>query len=1218
MRLFHFSAVPALVLLLSFFQLKAQHHPEKKYPSLLWEITGNGLKKPSYLFGTMHISNKMVFHLSDSFYTGIRNSDVVAIELNPELWQSEIPRINQQSLAYRYFNATYYTDFLNEKSMTEGGYIEPLQLVLRMEPALNDALLYRNQAGMDNFEEDTYLDLYIYQTGKKLGKQATGVETFIESQRMMIEAYVDMANEKNKKSQRQDINFYQANQSLQDAYRRGDLDMLDSLNKITSASESFSEKFLYKRNEIQANSMDSIMKQQSLFVGVGAAHLPGKRGVIELLRAKGYTLRPIFMQDRDAVQKEYIDSLVVPVVFTKQYAADSFLSIAVPGKLNDISTGNATILHYADMANGSYYLISRIKTNMLFNGFDAAAMLHTIDSLLYENIPGKIVSKNTIERNGYKGWDIVNRTRKGDMQRYQVFVTPSELIVFKMGGKGNYVMRKEAGEFFGSVEMKEIIHTGKWISYTPSYGGFTVKMPGLPKEFYTQQSSDNLPAWKYEAVDPASGDIYTVFKKNIYSYDFAAPDTFDLSLMEESYGSAPGVDKQVSRKFGKLNGRIFLDAVYQLKDGGYTQARFLLHGPHYYMLAVRTKVKNKDARSFFDSFIRMPYEYPAPSVYSDTLLQYKVNTPVKPVIDDDVMDMLSYARKNSPELRDSANYDNSPVNNYANFISEKTGEVIILNAYKYPEYYYIKDSAKFWKEELRYDSSMVVVKKEKLDKGPGTTAWLIYVADTASSRIIKYQVMMRGMNILTAFTMVDTTVPESNFVRAFYSSLDFVGTAATPALFDSKVAAFEKAYYSTDSVVRKRAKKALPSIYFGKEGFPVIKKMLADLDNRDNDYYEVKTKLINELGYINDSSVAGEAAHTLENIYRKSGDTTVFQNSVFRALARQRNGIATEIFKDLILQDPPVFEDKYEYEQLFQPFSDSLRLAARLYPDLMNLATIEDYKEPVRRLLAALVDSNYVRPQVYENYVGNIYFDAKIALKKIQNAQEEAIGQDYKEQGNYVMLDTFPGVFSYYTTLLLPYYHSNPNLPRFFERMLQSPDRAVKLHTALSMLKNDRKVPDSLWSDIAEKEEFREYLYTRLKKAGHPELFPEKYKTPDRLSSSMMAASLANVMDSLTLIRKEPYIYNGNSGSLYFYKYKLKNNSSWFTAFNGIVQDKNNDITSTRDLFRLTGSIFSDTEPVSEQMGKELKKILISKQPSGRAFYNSDEGRGVAAFPSQQ
>src|ERR1700712_5953075 len=73
------------------------------YPSLLWEITGNGLIKPSYLFGTMHVSNKMVFHLSDSFYNAIKNTDAVALELNPDLWQDQMVRMDKLKDNYQAF-----------------------------------------------------------------------------------------------------------------------------------------------------------------------------------------------------------------------------------------------------------------------------------------------------------------------------------------------------------------------------------------------------------------------------------------------------------------------------------------------------------------------------------------------------------------------------------------------------------------------------------------------------------------------------------------------------------------------------------------------------------------------------------------------------------------------------------------------------------------------------------------------------------------------------------------------------------------------------------------------------------------------------------------------------------------------------------------------------------------------------------------------------------
>src|SRR5687767_11487273 len=104
-----------------------------KYPSLFWEITGNGLKKPSYLFGTMHVSSKMVFHLSDSFYHAIRSSDMVALELNPQSWQPEMFRMQdaEQQLGSYYREAK--TGYINEKSFRLQRYEDKIRVALSEE-----------------------------------------------------------------------------------------------------------------------------------------------------------------------------------------------------------------------------------------------------------------------------------------------------------------------------------------------------------------------------------------------------------------------------------------------------------------------------------------------------------------------------------------------------------------------------------------------------------------------------------------------------------------------------------------------------------------------------------------------------------------------------------------------------------------------------------------------------------------------------------------------------------------------------------------------------------------------------------------------------------------------------------------------------------------------------------------------------------------------------
>jgi uncharacterized protein YbaP (TraB family) len=495
----------------------------EKYPSLLWEITGNGLHKPSYLFGTMHVSNKMAFHLSDSFYLGIRNAQVVALETNPGTWQEDFSRYDldgegQRYRLGRYYNEGFYTgpqDFLTIHTLQLSSYEKALEAALYSSPAMLNNFLYRSnaEAGSD-FEEDTYLDLHIFQAGRKLGKKVCGVEDFHGSMQLMKEAYIDAAKEKKKKggyNYDNDLSFAR----LEEAYRAGNLDLLDTINKINSQSAAFDEKFLYKRNDIQAASIDSILKTGStLFAGVGAAHLPGERGVIQILRRLGYKLRPIKMTERDSRHKENIERIRVPVQFSRQVADDGLYTVMAPGKLYSFgkSYGGIEMKQYADMTNGSYYIVTRLITNAAIQGQTEAQVQRKLDSVLYENIPGKILLKKPIIRNGYRGYDITNRTRRGDLQRYHIFITPFEVLIFKMSGNGDYVRGgTEAELFFSSIQLIE--HKSEWKKWSPAYGGFEVELPHQPV-----QSRNEITI--FAALDAVHKTAFAVLRTDVHNHDF--------------------------------------------------------------------------------------------------------------------------------------------------------------------------------------------------------------------------------------------------------------------------------------------------------------------------------------------------------------------------------------------------------------------------------------------------------------------------------------------------------------------------------------------------------------------------------------------------------------------------------------------------------------------------------------------------------------------------
>ena len=85
------------------------------------------------------------------------------------------------------------------------------------------------------------------------------------------------------------------------------------------------------------------------------------------------------------------------------------------------------------MTNGGYLAITRINT------FDYLSKkpkdyLKKIDDLLFEDIPGEIISKETISV-PFEGIKIVNKTKKDDYQRYLICKTPLEIIIVKLGGK---------------------------------------------------------------------------------------------------------------------------------------------------------------------------------------------------------------------------------------------------------------------------------------------------------------------------------------------------------------------------------------------------------------------------------------------------------------------------------------------------------------------------------------------------------------------------------------------------------------------------------------------------------------------------------------------------------------------------------------------------------------------------------------------------------------
>ncbi len=265
--------------------------------SLLWRISGNGLTKPSYLFGTMHIICANDIVVSDSLKSAIKNADNVYLELAMDdmmgMMFGAMAHINMRE-------DTSLSDLLTPveykkvKDYFENNFngMLPFKMMERFKPFFTASLLA--QQGMD-CESPVSMENLIMEQAKENDKKIKGLET-VEYQLSIFDSIpyqaqarqlVKMIDETDKKGDDGEMKM------LTDAYRNQELKKLDELTRKDESIDDYADLLLYNRNANWAQKLQSLMATKSLVIAVGAGHLPGEKGVINLLRKAGYKVEPV-------------------------------------------------------------------------------------------------------------------------------------------------------------------------------------------------------------------------------------------------------------------------------------------------------------------------------------------------------------------------------------------------------------------------------------------------------------------------------------------------------------------------------------------------------------------------------------------------------------------------------------------------------------------------------------------------------------------------------------------------------------------------------------------------------------------------------------------------------------------------------------------------------------------------------------------------------------
>jgi uncharacterized protein YbaP (TraB family) len=277
-------------LLITTLFLPAQFFSQLEKKSLLWEVKARDGKTSSYLFGTIHAIDESKFYFPKKLEKITSKCDAICLEIAGIT--SNAPAIEKLMLPDKSLNdlftkpqmdSIYHWSeeflFMKPKQFDENfGQVKPFLL---LQFILKSSLPENTKSYELLFEE----------IAQKNKQELLGLET-VDFQlslfdNMSLEDQVKMVME----SLRDEKNAKYKFEEMQQIYLEQNLDQLYKITKDESST--FNRSFLEDRNIDWIPKIESMMKDKAVFIAVGAAHLSGSEGVIELLIKKGYQVTPI-------------------------------------------------------------------------------------------------------------------------------------------------------------------------------------------------------------------------------------------------------------------------------------------------------------------------------------------------------------------------------------------------------------------------------------------------------------------------------------------------------------------------------------------------------------------------------------------------------------------------------------------------------------------------------------------------------------------------------------------------------------------------------------------------------------------------------------------------------------------------------------------------------------------------------------------------------------
>jgi uncharacterized protein YbaP (TraB family) len=261
---------------------------------LLWEITAPG-QPPGYLFGTIHSGAPAVLALPETVQKTFDAADSVVLEVLLDMdamrYSSQLMLLDEGRLLSDITGKILFEQ--TSRAIRTRGI--PEVVLERMKPWAAAVTL-----SMPAPETGEVLDMKLYQQALQAGKPVFGLESIQEQ----LAIFDDMPEQTQLLLLRDAVENFAEIETMQgeliDAWLQGNLGELMAINDAAmqagdrQLAAEFQDQLIVRRNQLMAERLQQYFKEGDVFVAVGALHLPGETGLLNLLEQHGYAVRVVY------------------------------------------------------------------------------------------------------------------------------------------------------------------------------------------------------------------------------------------------------------------------------------------------------------------------------------------------------------------------------------------------------------------------------------------------------------------------------------------------------------------------------------------------------------------------------------------------------------------------------------------------------------------------------------------------------------------------------------------------------------------------------------------------------------------------------------------------------------------------------------------------------------------------------------------------------------